>query len=76
MALIMRLKGPDFSNSEIELYDDRIAVRHLALPRHEAPVKNIVKVWYFSQAGLLKPGNTELQLQGRKRPFQDGVHTL
>ncbi len=75
MALIMSLKGLDFGNSEIELYDDRIAVRHLALPRHETPVKNIVKVWYFSHAGLLSPGILNFSAKDEKGRFKtESIH--
>jgi len=75
MALIISLKGLDFSNSEIELYDDRIAVKHLALPRHETPVKSIVKVWYFSQAGLLSPGILNFSSKDEKGRFKtESIH--
>ncbi len=56
MAPLMSLKGLNFSNSDIELYDDRLTIKHFLLPLHEIPVKGIVKIEYFSKPGLLGPG--------------------
>jgi hypothetical protein len=56
MAPLMSLKGLNFSNSDIELYDDRLTIKHFLLPLHEIPVKGIVKIEDFSKPGLLGPG--------------------
>ncbi len=70
MALIMSLKGLNFSNSDIELYDDRIIIKHFLMPRHETPVKNIVKVWYFSRAGFLNQGILNFSSKDEKGHFR------
>jgi hypothetical protein len=75
MALIMSLKGLDFCNSEIELYDDRITVKDFMLPRHETPVKDIVKVWYFARAGFLSPGILNFSARDEKGRFKtEAIH--
>jgi hypothetical protein len=66
MSPLMSLKGLNFSNSVIELYDDRLTVQHFLLPRREIPVKGIARIWYFSKPGLIGPGIMNVSYRDEK----------